>query len=144
MAGVIATTARIVTPVLLPMAAYIACPNAPERFALSVMYPPQFVCQVIAILILLGVGIAWSLGDASVSKDISYFILTALIAGSMLLNCKDAQKYRQMIANVTVFIVSFLVYSAADCEGAEKIVLAPVVSMFLLDMILSVQAMHPV
>ena len=125
------------------MASYLACKDAKERWLMAALYPPQFVCQVIAILILLGVGIAWSLGGASASKDISYCILTALLAGSMLLNCKNAQKYRQMIANVTVFIVSFLVYSAADCEGAEKVILAPVVSMFLIDMILAIQAMEP-
>ena len=107
------------------------------------MYPPQFVCKVLAILILLGVGIAWSIGEPSASKDISYLILVLLLAGSVLINCKQAQKYRQLIANITVFIVAFLVYSAADCDGAEKIVLAPIVSVFLIDMILSIQAMEP-
>ena len=100
------------------------------------------MCQVVAVLILLRVGIAWSLGDASISKDISYLILTCLLAGNMLLNCKEAQLYRQVIANVTVFMVAFLIYSAASSECAEKVVLAPVVGTFLIDMILAFQAIE--
>ena len=107
---------------------------------MSQLYPPQLICQIIAILVLLSIGAAWALGDASSSKDISYVILTVLIAASMWLNCKDAQVYRQTVANIALFIVAFLIYSSADGSSAERVVLAPAVAVFMIDVMLGIQA----
>ena len=136
----VGTLARVLVPVGLPMAAYYACEYASRRWKMSKQYPPALVCQIVAILFLLCIGVAWACGEPSTSKDLSYLILTVLIAASMVLNCKDAQEYRQMVANVAVFMVAFLIYSGADGGTSEKVVLAPAISVLLVDLILLIQA----
>ena len=137
----VANLARILIPIGVPIAAYSSCPGARKRWQMSKLYPPQMISQIIAVLFLLAVGAAWAMGQESSAKDISYIILTILIAASMLLNCRDAQVYRQMIANVAVFMVGFLIYTVADQASAEQVMLAPVVSVLLIDMVLAIQAM---
>lgn len=142
MVNIVASVCRLILPILLPTILYLLCPDSPHRFRNSALYPPLFVCQLIALIVLLGIGIAWCSGDASIAKDVSYLILTLLLAGSILLNCKEAQTYRQLISNVTIFMIGFLIYSAADGSGVEKVTLAPVVAVFLIDMILSIQTVE--
>jgi hypothetical protein len=107
---------------------------------MSRLYPPQLICQIIAIMVLLSVGGAWATGDPSLSKDVSYLILTVLIAAVMLLNCKDALAYRQAVANIALFVVAFLLYSSADGSTPERVLLAPVVAIFMIDVMLGIQA----
>lgn len=118
----------------------MTCPDVRRRWQLSRMYLPQLICQIIAILVLISVGAAWAIGDPSLSKDVSYLILTVLVAAVINMNCKGSLAYRQAVANVALFIVSFLIYSSADGTTPERVVLAPAVAVFLIDVVLGIQA----
>jgi hypothetical protein len=132
-----AAVVRFLLPLLLPALAYLSCSERQRRWELSFLYPPAPICRVVAALALLCVALAWACGDPSISKDISYVILTLLLALSAWQTCRDVQAYAQMLGFLASFAVAFLVYSA--CAGSEHVLLAPVVVLLLLELVIAVQ-----
>ena len=109
---------------------------------MSKLYPAQLICEGIALLFLLCVGAAWAAAEEGTVKDLSYLVLTGLIAASMFFNCEGEDDYTQMLGNAGVFVVAFLVYSAAGSASTEQVLLCPAVSVCLIDLIFAIQAVR--
>ena len=139
----LADTMRLFIPVVAPMITYVSAPNAKSRWTLSKTYPPELICQVMALVILLLAGAAWSKGDPSTARDITFLILTVMICASIYLNgskfAENVVKTQNML-NVAAFFTAFLIYSAAMDQNCEKVLLAPLLVALLLDTILSLQS----
>lgn len=132
--------ARFVIPVGVPIAAFFICSRSSNRWSMSKLYPPALVCQILSICVLLLLGFAWACGDNSTAKDISYLILVCLMSVEICQARSGSSSYKQMVMNVAIFTVALIIYSASDSESSEKVLLAPALSAFLIDMVLSIQS----
>ena len=139
--AVLANTIRFSLPLLACGGAYLVSPQQGEvdPHGLTLCPPPQVALWVTLTLAVV-LGIAWALGAPRNSKDLTYFILAVVLAGGMLANRLDMKPYRQMLINVALFIVAFLLYSASGGCTAERVLLGLVVAVLLVEMVLSIQA----
>jgi len=132
------TALRVLTPIVAPFVAYYLFATATSRWR-NKLYPLPAICQIIALLLLISIGLAWATGSVCASKDATYVIFTILLSINLVMNCTDDQIYREMISSISIFMIGFLLYSAAEAGTNERVLLAPVLSILLIDMIIAIQ-----
>ena len=101
----------------------------------------EIAVAVVALIFLL-IGAAWMACDANLGTDFCFLSFSMLFAATLIPEKHVTNEAVKMFRiSTAVFAVSFITYSASN-TSSSAVLLAPVISLLLLDLILASQKIH--